>query len=262
MLARPDGAGFKAVDTFNYIFASTVSEDSRQLLASMMSKSGGGGLASMFGIPQMDKEVMAHMEPMSEAVRAGKSAEVLRLYDALPVRFRTERLFFIMRMQALMALSSAGDAKIDEEYKAALRAAPQILGQDSTSDLLMVDLLFLEKDFQGADDCLQRVDKVIGGDPYLTYLRAGARLQMKDYASALALADEAQKAEPTLNEAVDMRISVHLERKDHKAVVQEFRTFRKDQGITLDREALADDENYKDFLTSPEFLAWEKEVAK
>ncbi|MGV3662902.1 MAG: tetratricopeptide repeat protein [Prosthecobacter sp.] len=263
VLVRPEGISFRAVDMFNYIFATTTSEEARNVLAVLTAKSGMGGLAALLGIPQMkmDEDVAARFEAINKAKQAGDPAEVLRICDSLPAELKTQRTFFILRLQALMELSSTGNEKIDEDYQHALRAAPDILGKGSTTDLLMVDLLFLENDFQAADDCLKRVDAVVGGDPYLKFLRGSARLQLKDYEGALALANEAQQEDPQMPDAVNLRIGVHLARKDHKAVVGEFRTFRKNFGVTLDREALSGEDVYKDFLASPEFAIWEKEIA-
>lgn len=263
VMVRPDGTSFKAVDAFNYVFATTVSEDARNVFAVMTSGSGGGGLAALLGIPQvrMNKEMLGRFEAINKARQAGDAAEIVRICDALPAELKTQRMFFIIRLQALMALSTSGSAKIDEDYKQALRAAPDIVGKDSTTDLLMVDLLFMENDFQGADDCLKRVEAVVGGDPYLKFLRGNARLQMKDYDGTLALADEASKEDPKMAEIVDLRLGVHLGRKDHKAMLEELRAFKKNFDATIDRAAMAENEMYKDFLASPEFATWEKEIA-
>lgn len=264
VIVRPDGVSFKAVDAFNYVFATTVSEEARNVFAVMSSGTGGGGgLAAMLGIPQLrvNKEVMGHFEAINKARQAGNPAEIVRICDALPAELKTQRMFFIIRLQALMALSSSGSTKVDEDYKQALRAAPDIVGKDSATDLLMVDLLFMENDFQGADDCLKRVEAVVGGDPYLKFLRGNARLQMKDYPGTLALADEAAKEDPKMAEIVDLRLGVHLGRKDNKAMLEELRAFKKNFGATLDRAAMAGNEVYKDFLASPEFAIWEKEIA-
>lgn len=262
VMVRPDGAGFKAVDMFSYIFANTTSEEARNVLAMLQAKSGVGGLAAMLGIPNMsiDKDVVSHFDALNKANQAGDAAEILRICDALPAELKTQRIFFIVRLQALMALSSEGSEKIDEEYKRALRAASGILGKDSATDLLMVDLLFMDKDYQGADEALQRVDAVVGGDPYLKFLRGNARLQMKDYEGALALANTAEKEDSSMVELVDLRINVHLERKDYKAVVVELRGLKQRFGVTLDRSGLTE-EVYQDFLATPEFAAWEKEIA-
>lgn len=259
IMASLEGGRFRAVDMFNYIFATMVSEESRNALAAMVSQSAGGGLAAMLGIPKMDENVFRHLSSINQATQAGNMTEVLRICDSLPPELKTQRIFFILRLQALMALSSSD--KVEAQYKEALRAAPDILGKDSTTDLLMVDLLFMENDFKGAEECLKRVDAVIGGDPYLKFLRGGARLQMKDYPGVLELADQIAKEEPQMAEVVDLRISVHLARKDFKALADELRAFKRDFGHVLDRKALADDVQYTEFLSSPEFAAWEKEIA-
>lgn len=257
VIVRPEGAGFRAVDMFNYIFATMVSEEARNVMAAMISKPG-NGLAAILGIPNMDEEMLKHVNSINEATRTGNMTEVLRICNDLPPERKTQRLFFIMRLQALMALN-ANDDKLDSDYRAALRAAPEILGKDSTTDLLMVDLLFLEEDFKGAEKCLERVDAVVGGDPYLKFLQASTRLQMKDYQGALDLATVAQKEDPRMAELVDLRLTVHLARKDFKALVNELRDFKRNFGQVLDRKALEGDAAYAEFLTTPEFAAWEKE---
>ncbi len=259
-LVKPEGDGFRVVDMFNYIFASTASEESRNVLAVMLSKSAGGGLAALLGTLHLDEKNAEILVSINEATRAGNMVEVLRICDGLPAKLKTQRTFFLLRLQALMAVNTTG--KYDEQYKEALRAAPEILGKDSTTDLLMVDLLFMDNDFKGADDCLKRLNDIIGGDPYLTFLRGGAHMQMKDYAGVLALADQVAKEDPTMAEVVDLRLAVHLARKDYKALVDEMRAFKSKFGAVLDRKALADDPEYAEFLKSPEFAGWEKELAK
>ena len=61
---------------------------------------------------------------------------------------------------------------------------------------------------------------------------------------------------------VDLRLAAHMARRDFKAAVDELRAFKRNFGPVLDRKALADDPQYAELLTSPEFVAWEKEIAK
>lgn len=261
ILVSPHATGFKAVDVFDYICATLISEDFRNIFATMVSKSAGGTLAAILGMPKMDDTVSAHIDRIVKAAQEGDMHAVLRICEGLPSELQTQRYFFIMRLKALTALSSTGSEKIDRQYRDVLHACPDILGKESSTDLLMCDLLFMENNFQGAEECVKRMEKVVGGDSYLTWLRGGIRLQMKDYEGTLALANQAQREDPTMAEAADLRISVHLERKDFKAAVGELRNFKRDFDAVLDREALSDDEVYKELLASPEFAAWEKEIA-
>jgi len=260
LMVRPQGEGFQIMDMFNYIFATTASEESRNMLGVMLSKNSGSSLAALFGMPRLDPRTGDLLVKINEASRAGKVEEVLSICEGLPPELKTQRSFFIIRLQALMNLSAS--SKHDEQYKEALRAAPDILGKESSTDLLMVDLLFMENDFKGAEECIKRVEAVVGGDPYLKFLRGGALMKMKDYDGVLKLADEAAREEPQMAELVDLRLAAYMAQKNYKAAVDELRAFKRNFGQVLDRKALSDEAQYAGLLASPEFAAWEKEAAQ
>ncbi|MGV3662903.1 MAG: hypothetical protein ACO1TE_22145 [Prosthecobacter sp.] len=266
VLVRPDGAGFKVVDLYDYTMASLISEEIGNMLAVSINPSGGAGLAKVLGIPGIKNEVMVDFRAMAVAAQMQDAPEVLRLHDTLPEEIRRTRGVFSLRLQALMRLSNQGSQQAAQAFEGALRQAPEILGKESATDLLMTDLLLQRQDFQGVDDCLKRTEAAIGGDPYLKLLRGNMRLQMKDYVGVLALADaaerEADSGDPTQSEAMDLRITVHLQRKDFAAAVKELRACREKFGAVMDRQAFAGDALYEDLLKSPEFAAWEKELAQ
>lgn len=259
ILVRPDGDTFLVVDMFTYMYASRVSDEARNMMAMMLPDSAAGKLAALLGIAKTDTNMVRHLKSAGDLLRAGKHKEALRVCDALPAKYRTNRRFFMMRLQAHMALSGTDDDKNDAAYKEVLRAAPDILGKDSTTDLIMIDLFFLDNQLAEADACIQRVEKVIGNDPYLKVLRANTRRMMKDYAGALKLAHEAQQEEPGLYEAVDARLSIRADQKDFAGLLEELRAFKKASGVTLTRDTMAEDAQFAEFLASPEFAAWEKE---
>jgi hypothetical protein len=261
VLARPQGAGFRVVDMFTYMYASLISDEARSMMAAMLPDSAAGKLAALLGIAKTDTEMVGNLKAAGDFLRDGNPKEALRLCDSLPPKYRTNRKFFMLRLQAHMALSGTDDAKNDAAYKEVLRAAPDILGKDSTTDLLMIDLYFLDNQFAEADACIQRVQSVIGSDPYLKVLRANTRRMMKDYPGALKLANEAQQEEPGLYEAVDARLSIRAEQQDFAGLLEELRSFKKDSGVVLGRETMAEDAQFAEFLASPEFATWEKENA-
>lgn len=261
IIAKPHGGTFKAVDLFTYMYASYVSDEARKLLANMMPTSGVGKLAAMMGATNFDGEMLSRLKSGGDLMQAGKFAEVIRLCEGLPEKYRIHRMFFMMRMQALMALNGTEDGKYEAAYREVLRSAPQVLGTDSTTDLLMIDLHFLNNELDEADACIERVQKVVGGDPYLKVLRANTHRMMKDYEGALKLANEAQAEEPDLYAAVDARLTIQVERKNFPGLVEELRAFKRDTGTVMDRKLLADDPQYAEFLASPEFAAWEKEIS-
>lgn len=262
IIARPQGGGFRAVDMFTYMYASYLSDEMRNLMATMLPDSGAGKVAAWFGAANFDNEMIDRLKSGGELMKSGDFAGALRLCDGLPQKYRTHRMFFMLRMQALMALNGTEDGKHDAAYREALRSAPDILGKDSTTDLLLIDLHFLDNNLAEAEASILRVQKVIGGDPYLKVLQANTRRMMRDYEGALKLANEAQQEEPDLYDAVDARLTIRVEQKDYPALVEELRAFKRGSGVVLDRKSLEDDAQFKEFLASPEFAAWEKEIAK
>lgn len=259
VMVRPDGPSFKAVDMFNHAFAINVSEELRRDLVMKMRNSS-ANMALAFGLPATDDIALTRLEVIYATFNLGKMEDVVGIFDRLP-HLKTQKPFFLLRLLALVQLHDGGSAQFDKDYNNALEIAPAILGKDIVVGLPQAYLRGSEGNYQEAEECLKRVADVVGGDPYLKVMRGELRLLMEDFAGALALADQAVEEESTLTEAVDLRLSVHLARKDHPAVLKELRAFRQHSGIILDRKALADDEKYTEFLTTPEFVAWEKETA-
>lgn len=260
VLVRPEGAEFLAVDVFDYVLSTSSSQLSRHLLASLLAKSGVARFASWLGLPTGDQVLARQFLDIIHSSEKKDFSSVVKLYQKLPVETQSQRFFFIAYLQALMNLNQSESGPVAEQYKAALRAAPEVLGKDNGRDLLMFDLLFMEQDFQGAEECLKRMDAIIGGDVELTLLRGNTRIAMGDVDGALALADEVEKAEPGLAGTVDLRIAVYLKRKDFRSAVGQLRAFWKSSGVALDRQSLTDP-IYSELLKSPEFAAWEKETA-
>ena len=261
IIARPHGDGFRAVDMFTYMYASYVSDEMRNLMATMQPASGPGKVAAWLGVAIPDDAMLRHLKTGGDLMNSGDAAGLLRFSDSLPQKYRDHRMFFMLRMQALMALSGSGDGKHDPAYRQALRSAPDILGKDSTTDLLLVDLHLLDNNLEAAEASILRVQEIIAGDPFLKVVQANIRRMMKDYEGALKLANEAQMEEPDLYDAVDARLSIHVEQKDYPALAEELRSFKRTSGVTLDRKSLAEDPQFAEFLASPEFEEWEKEIA-
>lgn len=262
LMVRPAGNGFRVVDVYTYLNGSTVSREERKLRALEMSHGEDlSQLGEIFELPGIDATALVRLEILQAAINRKQWQDVLRICDRLPLAVQKQKPFFLPRLCALRELGQEGGEEIGPQYVAALRVAPAILGKDSTSDLQLKDELLALKDCQGADECLQRVDAVVGGDPYLKVLRAECRLWLGDDTGALALADQAQEEDGTLlKQASALRLAVHLTRRDHAATVRELRG--DGAGKPLDRQQLAGNPEYRELLASPEFIAWEKEAAQ
>lgn len=262
IMVRPEGGGFRVVDAFSRLLARSSSEEHCNVLASRVDSPPASALAGLPGVPAgASPELLDHVAGLLQARRARTALEVLHFCDGLPPEVKNLPPFFQVRLLTLHRLNSVVGWENAADYKAALRAAPGILGPESTVDLLLADALRVENDFAGVDECLKRTAEALGGaDPYLSFQRADNCLRMKMHDKALALLDEVARESTWAQKAANLRIKVFLDRRDHPAVVEALRAFRKDFGVVLGRRNYFVQMDSQEFLASPEFLAWEKET--
>lgn len=264
ILVRPEGEGFKVVDGFNRLLAWTVSDEFCHALAGEVEAPDSAALARLPGVAaEAPAEVLKELPGLVRAVRLVRAADLLFYVDGLPPELDKEPLFFRQRLRALQPLVFSGTREEAREHtaacKAALRDAPGILGADCPAALALADLLRAENDLPAMEECLKRAEAAAGGDPHLKFLRADACLAMKRHGEALALLDEAERESARTVKTANLRLMVHLDRKDYRALVEELRAYKRSFGVTLGRQNYFEGPGGHEFLASPEFAAWEKE---
>ena len=136
--------------------------------------------------------------------------------------------------------------------------APAILGENGASELLRVDVEFLNGNYEEAERLLHQVETKVGRDAYLTCLRANMRISKNDLPGALRLADEAASMEPELLTSVDVRLTVHAKTGDHAALLQVLTDLKTQRGLIISAANLSDPQ-YEGFRKSPEFSRWQAE---
>lgn len=262
ILVRPDGDGFKVVDGFNRLLAWTISDDLCYGLARGVPMPGVAALDALPGVTAtMRSAARKELPGLLHAMRLIRAEDLLFYLDGLPREVDLEPLFLRQRLRALEPLALSGKWEHTKACKTALLAAPAVLGADCTADAALAGLLRLENDWSGVEECLKRLTAAVGGDPHLTYLRAENFLTMARHAEALALLDELDQNSAKTEKTAGLRIRVHLNRKDYPALVQDLRAFKQNFGVALVRQNYFKDLDSHEFLTSPEFAAWEKESA-
>jgi hypothetical protein len=263
ILVRPDGDGFKVVDGFNRLLAWTISDDLCYGLARGVPVPGEAALDALPGVTAtMRPAARKELPGLLHAMRLIRAEDLLFYLDGLPREVDLEPLFLRQRLRALEPLALSGKWEHTKACKTALLAAPAVLGTDCTADAALAGLLRLENDWSGVEECLKRLTATVGGDPHLTYLRAENFLAMARHEEALALLDELDQSSAKTEKTASLRIRVHLNRKDYPALVKDLRAFKQNYGVALVRQNYFKDLDSHEFLTSPEFAAWEKEAAK
>jgi predicted Zn-dependent protease len=141
-----------------------------------------------------------------------------------------------------------------EEYRQALEEFERDLPQDPAHMFLRVERCVLTKDREKGLAAIDTLERTVKGDALLDVLRAQLYLATQDPTEARTCAVRATEAEPTLDRAWWMAISVTLAQKDHAATATLLTGAEKALGIRigdLDKTPL-----YAEFVRSPEYRTW------
>jgi hypothetical protein len=145
---------------------------------------------------------------MAEKLREKKPAEALAIYRELPAELQRDKNVLMIRYQAAMG---AGD----QELIAAVEDFRHHYPNDVCLDFLLIDYYIVRREFAQALESIERVDRSVGGDPFLDSLRADVVFRQGDSAKALQLAENAVNRVQDVADAVYTLIGLSLEAKDH-----------------------------------------------
>lgn len=189
------------------------------------------------------------LKKMTESYKAGQHREVLKAYLQLPDSLKKDKSFLVIRVQAAQALG-------DERYAAAMEDFRRYYPDDPCLDLLGIDVYAIRKDYARALASIDRLDRSLGGDPYLSVLRAGMLLRQGNPASARKAALGAIGAEPDLVDGYWTMVTISLEEKAFDDTLKWLKVLR--DRFDLAFQDLTTVPEYAEFVRSPQYQAWRK----
>ena len=173
----------------------------------------------------------------------------LAVFQSLPESLRKEKIFLILRLQLA---SGSGDEKA---YAKAIEDFERAHPKDPALDLLSIDGFLLAKEYPKALACIDRLDKRVGGDPYLDVLRGNVHVEAGDQAKARECARRALKNDPGLQDALWTLVTVSLREKDWKETARLLGRIEKDFGAVIEVESVP---LYEEFTKTPEYAEWKR----
>lgn len=245
---RTEG-GLTWVDAFSYLTGETFSASSRRLIlpiAADMKKS------LLQKLTSSESAMMKNMPAMQRAltlIREQKPAEALALLQKLPPELRKEKFILILEMRA-------GQAMGEKEYLEALEAIAQTFPNDATLDLVLIDGDFLKKDYARVLRRLASLEKELGGDAHVHFLRANVHIMQEDWAAAKRSARAALAEEPRMFSAYDTLLGVALREKKFKEVADVLTEIETGFPAMDMLKGIEDEDSYADFRKSPAYTEW------
>ena len=247
LLLTRDQQGFvRAADIYAYATGELASEGVRRLYLtalaaepSMLERLAGKENTSLTSV-KLYKEV-------SEKVLGGQHQEAVELIKKLPPELRREKNILVAWVSAAANLEPV-------EYETALDALRRAFPDDAGIDLMLIDGYFLKKRYDEAFAAVDRLERSLGGDPYLDALRANMLIEKGDLAAAQNAALRAASREPSLVEAQWALVSVSLSRKDFDETSRLLTRIENDFQVLLGD--LKETPEYAGFVKSSAYRRW------
>ncbi len=193
--------------------------------------------------------------PLIDRVNAqkasGQFAQALATLKQLPPSVQSEKTFALMRVMIAMQIN-------EQEYLSAMTDFRKTFPTDACIDFLSIDFYILRKEYDQGIAAIDRFDKSIGGDVYLNTLRANIYGEQKKWAEARKAIALVIAAEPTLPNPVFAQAGIGILQPDFKLVLDSLRILKNQH--KLDLSGVEDAPEYADFVKSPEYQEWKREM--
>ena len=126
---------------------------------------------------------------ISQNMAAGRASLALQAYNGLPDTIKADKTMKLMHIQIAQKLN-------DAEYQRAFNDFRGAFPNDPAIDLLSINYYLNNKQYPKALASIDRVDKSVGGDPYLDVQRAEMYIFMRDFNKARPALARGLKAVP------------------------------------------------------------------
>jgi tetratricopeptide (TPR) repeat protein len=247
----PDG-DVVATDCYDYAAGERLSEGLRR---GLLITQGALKEKPSDGIPGPERDVLDHAEDLTRLMAArgkGDNAKALEIIESLPESLRKRKFMFIHWVACAQAVDEVKYLRVLEEFR-------KLFPDDPSVDFLSIDAHFLRGNFKDAVACVDRLHKSLGGDPYVTTLKANIQLQQADYKGTRKSAEDAIKEGDARPDPYFALIVASLRERKHEETLGLLKRIAQKCDVWL--VDIEGNPEYADFIESPQHEAWQEHAA-
>jgi tetratricopeptide (TPR) repeat protein len=245
---RPNG-DVRATDVYVFAGGAWLSQTFRRLYLQTVAYEQRGVIARLVGSDRDLVESMPKLIEMDTLYKAGKSREALAVYDRLPPSVQKDKLFLIQRVKFAQVLDEATYLESLERFRA-------LHPRDPAADIFAADAFCLSKQYDKAIAAIDRLDTLVGGDPYLNVFRAGCHLDAGRPEKAREAARAAIEKMPNMLPGYVALVQADLVLKDYPELLTTLK--RMDERSFFEFQDLTTVPDYAGFVKSPQFDEWQQ----
>lgn len=235
------------VDFYNQVLGSGMVEQSRQAALPALAELDKSFMNRLFDKPNTKLEDIEKFGKMSDKFRQQDHKGVIEVYNSMPAELQNNITANAMYLGALQA---AGDV---EGYKKALQASAKNY-TSANYQFKLVDLYFMEKNYDKAIECLDGFMAALEKDAELLSWKAQLQVEKGDPAGAATTIREALALEPTNPDVHAQGLDVFLAAKDFEGTANSMK-FLESTGKFKFKDSLKDP-LWAEFLQSPASQPW------
>ena len=243
-----DSAGeLRISDVYIYASGQWLSETLRFAL---LRESAGSRPKWWSSLTEAEKAVVTHGQAIKQIQKLGESQQfnaALNLYATLPPAVQDALPVLLLRMHA----AAEADAPAS---RSALESLERHFARNPAVDLVSIDHFFTIGQYGAERQAIARLNRRVGGDPYLQILYANTFAAEKKLAEAAERAQRAIDEEPTMEDAYWVRLDVAVMMQDHAQAAEMLRRIETTFNTTIgDMTSVP---LYDDFVKSDEYVRW------
>jgi tetratricopeptide (TPR) repeat protein len=246
LIREPDGK-IKAIDCYVFVSGEYMSTTLRRGFIDVAATSSGSLLAKLTGTESEFVKHADQIRAISGLIREHKNREAFDALAKLPEGLRNSKMLLLFRIHAARSVSEA-------EYEKAMMKYRELYPDDASIDLLSIDYFHAKKQYPQAMECVDRLDRSVGGDPRLELMRAGLHIASGDLKAARQDLTRLLEKEPNALDAYWSLVTVGLKEKNFDDVFNTLKTIRTRFNMQFgDMTTIAD---YQEFVRSPQYKEW------
>ncbi len=247
------GTRVEAVDVYIDVSGYWVSETLRQSYLTLMVQHARQTGTELAEADQLYYDHLPDLGRIERMLQAGLARKALAKFQELPELVGQSRKAQFLHATAAAA---AGDLATYQRADGRLR---QLFPNRPGAELAAFEGLLAHKHFEEALLAIERIDRRVGGDPYLDVLRARVHLAANDPQAARTAAEAARQAEPLLSLPYLTLLELSLQEDNHQQTRLLLQSLQEKTEISFSN--ITENPRFATFAASAEYQKWKQAQA-
>ena len=249
VVARRANGRLKWFDAHVYLGGELMSETMRRLVLPAFTQKNDGLLARLARGEGSYVKSIAQIQKVQELMRAGDAKGAKAILDGFPPELKNTKGILGVRLQVAQGLGGT-------EYLAVIDDWSRAFPGDPSLDLVCIDADFVRKDYLGVVRRLDSLQRQLGGDPYLEFLKANSLMMAGRFDECRTIARAVLAEDPSLASVYDVLLQIELDAKNHPGVVALLDEIEAAYPGADMAAGIAQPAAYATFRASPEYARW------